>query len=286
MADKEKKYYWLKLPRDFFGKHYIKILRNKENGEYPEKIFGELLVVFYIWLLTECIDHEGRLRYSETTPYDADLLASASGYPLHFVTQALQIFTKLELVVTESDGTLFLPKSLKMIGSESASAKRVREYRQRQEEAKNSQEKPENAGNSDNRYNVTHGNNMKQNGNTEKELEKEKELDKDNKSGKAETMEQIFERLLPDYPISDVLADKLREWIKYKREKKDGYKEQGMKSLLSQVSKHNATHGDIAICNLIDLCMSNGWKGIIWDKLSSQSRSGGIERRVSEVDDW
>lgn len=53
----EKKYYWLKLPRNFFGKHYIKILRAKENGE--------LLVLFYMWMLTEAIDHEGRLRYSE-----------------------------------------------------------------------------------------------------------------------------------------------------------------------------------------------------------------------------
>lgn len=179
MADKEKKYYWLKLPRNFFGKHYIKILRDKQNEEYPGKTFGELLVAFYIWLLTECIDHEGRLRYSEATQYDADLLAAASGYPLQFVTQALQIFTKLELVVTESDGTLFLPKSLKMIGSESASAKRVREYRQRQEEAKNNQEMPENTGNSSNRYNVTQSNNVKQNGNTE--IEKEKEIEKDNK---------------------------------------------------------------------------------------------------------
>lgn len=115
---------------------------------------------------------------------------------------------------------------------------------------------------------------------------KNDENEENNKRGKAETMEQIFERLLPDYSISEVLADKLREWIKYKREKKDGYKEQGMKSLLSQVSKHNTTHGDIAICNLIDLCMSNGWKGIIWDKLSSPNHSGGIGNRVSEVDNW
>ena len=208
MADKEKKYFWLKLPRNFFGKHYIKILRDKQNEEYPGKTFGELLVALYIWLLTECIDHEGRLRYSETTPYDAELLAAASGYPLQFVTQALQIFTKLELVVTESDGTLFLPKSLKMIGSESASAKRVREYRQRQEEAKNNQQTPENTENSDNRYNVTQRNNMKQNGNTEKELEKE--IDKDNKK------DNVGEKPTPPYKeIIDYLNLKTNSHYKH-----------------------------------------------------------------------
>ena len=125
----EKKYYWLKLPRDFFGKHYIKILRAKENGE--------LLVLFYMWMLTESIDHAGRLRYSEDIPYDEEMLAEASGFALHIVTQALQQLTKLQLVILESDGSLFLSKTADMVGSESGSAQRVREYRERE----NSKEK-------------------------------------------------------------------------------------------------------------------------------------------------
>lgn len=104
----EKKYFWLKMPRNFFEKHYIKILRAKDNGD--------LLVMFYIWMITESIDHEGKLRFSEDIPYDAEMLAEASGFALQIVTQALQQFSKLQLVVTESDGTLFLPKSLKMLG--------------------------------------------------------------------------------------------------------------------------------------------------------------------------
>lgn len=274
----EKKYYWLKLPRNFFGKHYIKILRAKENGE--------LLVLFYMWMLTEAIDHEGRLRYSEDIPYDEEMLAEASGFALHIVTQALQQFTKLQLVITESDGTLFMPKSIEMIGSESASAQRVREYRER----KNSKEKkPETVENTESNDNVTKCNSDVQKNNIEKELEKE--LEKENKKGgKRETTQSIFERLLPEYTISDVMADKLREWFKYKTERKDGYKEQGMKSLLKQVANKVSVYGDTAVCNLIDECMSNGWKGIIWDKLQSSSayRNSGdrIGNRVKDVDGW
>lgn len=274
----EKKYYWLKLPRNFFGKHYIKILRAKENGE--------LLVLFYMWMLTEAIDHEGRLRYSEDIPYDEEMLAEASGFALHIVTQALQQFTKLQLVITESDGTLFIPKSIEMIGSESASAQRVREYRGR----KNSKEKkPETVENTESNDNVTKCNSDVQKSNIEKELEKE--LEKENKKGgKRETTQSIFERLLPEYTISDVMADKLREWFKYKTERKDGYKEQGMKSLLKQVANKVSVYGDTAVCNLIDECMSNGWKGIIWDKLQSSSayRNSGdrIGNRVKDVDGW
>ena len=274
----EKKYYWLKLPRNFFGKHYIKILRAKENGE--------LLVLFYMWMLTESIDHKGRLRYSEDIPYDEEMLAEVSGFALHIVTQALQQFTKLKLVITESDGTLFMPKSIEMVGSESASAQRVREYRER----KNSKEKkPETVENTESNDNVTKCNADVQKSNIEKELEKE--LEKENKKGgKRETTQSIFERLLPEYTISDVMADKLREWFKYKTERKDGYKEQGMKSLLKQVANKVSVYGDTAVCNLIDECMSNGWKGIIWDKLQSSSayRNSGdrIGNRVKDVDGW
>lgn len=274
----EKKYYWLKLPRDFFGKHYIKILRAKENGE--------LLVLFYMWMLTESIDHAGRLRYSEDIPYDEEMLAEASGFALHIVTQALQQLPKLQLVILESDGSLFLPKTADMVGSESGSAQRVREYRER----KNSKEKkPETVENTESNDNVTKCNADVQKSNIEKELEKE--LEKENKKGgKRETTQSIFERILPEYTISDVMADKLREWFKYKTERKDGYKEQGMKSLLKQVANKVSVYGDTAVCNLIDECMSNGWKGIIWDKLQSSSayRNSGdrIGNRVKDVDGW
>lgn len=155
----EKKYFWLKMPRNFFEKHYIKILRAKDNGD--------LLVMFYIWMITESIDHEGKLRFSEDIPYDAEMLAEASGFALQIVTQALQQFSKLQLVVTESDGTLFLPKSLKMIGSESASAQRVREYREREKNKTKPTETPENA---ECNERVTESNVNVQKGNIEKEL--------------------------------------------------------------------------------------------------------------------
>jgi uncharacterized phage protein (TIGR02220 family)/predicted phage replisome organizer len=174
MADKEKKYYWLKLPRNFFTKHYILILLAKDNGKE--------LVLFYIRLLTESIDHEGKLRYSEKTPYTTETLSEVTGFPLQFVTQALQIFSDMELVVTESDGTLFLPKSLKMIGSESGSAQRVREYRNRKKEEQEQGKTAENVGISDNSYIVEQSNSKKQKCNTEKEIEKEidKDIKKDN----------------------------------------------------------------------------------------------------------
>lgn len=106
---------------------------------------------------------------------------------------------------------------------------------------------------------------------SEEEREEEKERDKEKrKKSVRETTHTIFERLLPDYVISDTLADKMREWIKYKMERKEPYKEQGMKSLLRQIENNYLHYGDQAVCNLIDECMASGWKGIIFDRLQQK----------------
>ena len=62
-----KKYYWLKLQKDFFKRHDIQIIESMPNGkEY---------ILFYLKLLAESVSHEGELRFSETIPYDEKMLS-------------------------------------------------------------------------------------------------------------------------------------------------------------------------------------------------------------------
>ena len=107
---------------------------------------------------------------------------------------------------------------------------------------------------------------------SEEEREEEKEIDKDkDKKSVRETTHTLFKRLISDYSISSFVAEKMAEWITYKVERKEPYKEQGMKSLLRQIENNCLTYGDQAVCNLIDECMANGWKGIIFDRLKQKS---------------
>jgi len=87
---------------------------------------------------------------------------------------------------------------------------------------------------------------------------------------KKETASELFKRLLSGYSFSEELRSKLVEWLQYKTERRENYKETGLKSLLRQVEKNAKQYGDQAICDLIDLSMSGGWKGIAFDKLRSQ----------------
>lgn len=111
------------------------------------------------------------------------------------------------------------------------------------------------------------------------EGEKESNKEKNSEKKKADNSE-LLERLLPDYPVSEVLSDKIREWIAYKKAKKERYVEQGMKSLLKKISAQAHLKGDFAVMDLIDECMANNWKGIIWDKLDA-ANSGNQRNRAA-----
>ncbi len=106
-----------------------------------------------------------------------------------------------------------------------------------------------------------------------------------------ENTHTLFDRLYPNYNFSEALIAKMREWITYKVERKEDYKEQGMKSLLKQVEKKCSEFGDNAICDLIDDCMANNWKGIIFDRLKPQDAkntgsSGGSLGNSFDTDDF
>ena len=89
--------------------------------------------------------------------------------------------------------------------------------------------------------------------------------------GKKETTHDLLLRLMPEYIIPDSLQDKMVEWIAYKTERKETYKEVGMKSLLRQIENNQITYGVQAVCDLIDDSMANGWKGIIFDRLKQKT---------------
>ena len=77
---------------------------------------------------------------------------------------------------------------------------------------------------------------------------------------------------------------KLEEWLRYKAERKESYKPTGLKSFTTQVQNQRKTHSDREICVLIDECMSNGWKGIIWDKLKAPKQNPSAKTGESSLD--
>lgn len=119
MADK--KYYWLKLKKDFFKRHDIKIIESAENGKD--------YILFYLKLLCESVDHNGELRFSDTIPYDEKMLAVITGTNVDIVRSAMKVFASLDMIEILDDQTIYLNEVTKMIGGETDSAERVRKHR-------------------------------------------------------------------------------------------------------------------------------------------------------------
>ena len=87
--------------------------------------------MFYLKLLLESIDHEGSLRFSDTIPYNEQMLSVITNTNVDIVRSAMKIFVELQLIEIFDDQTIFMGEIEKMIGSESESAERVRRLRQR-----------------------------------------------------------------------------------------------------------------------------------------------------------
>ena len=124
MAEK-KKYYWLKLKRDFFKRHDIRIVEAMPNGKD--------YILFYLKLLLESIDHEGTLRFSETIPYNEQMLSVVTNTNIDTVKSAMELFIELNMMTVYDDQTIYMNEVDKLIGSASDNdnANRVRRCREK-----------------------------------------------------------------------------------------------------------------------------------------------------------
>ena len=159
MADK--RYYWLKLKRDFFKRHDIRIIESMPNGKD--------YILFYLKLLCESVDHDGSLRFSEQIPYNEDMLATITNTNVDIVRNAINIFAQLGMMEILDDGTYFMAEVQKMIGSaaDNDNANRQRRFREKQKELA-----------LPNRYESVTKNNESKNKSKSIELEKDKDIKK------------------------------------------------------------------------------------------------------------
>ena len=201
-----KKFYWLKLKRDFFKRHDIRIIEEMENGKD--------YILFYLKLLLESIDHEGHLRFSETIPYNEKMLSVITNTNIDIVRSALKVFTELKMIEIFDDSTIYMTEVMKLTGSETAGARRLKEYRENKKLLQNC-------------TNV-----QKCNTEIEKEidieLEIEKEIDKKDKPSKPPRhkyglynnvllSDEDMEKLKVEFPADyEERIDRLSEYIKSK----------------------------------------------------------------------
>lgn len=146
-----KRYYWLRLKDGFFDSKRIKRLRR----------MSDTYVIIYLKLQLKAMKTEGVIRYTGLEDSAAEEFALDINEDPLDVEETLNYL--LEKDLCESDGTnFFFPYALENTGSETASAKRWRDWRDRHALDSNAEQTD-----------------CKQNANGEKEIEIEKEIEKD-----------------------------------------------------------------------------------------------------------
>ena len=248
---------------------------------------GNNIVLIWVMLLTMAgrCNSNGMIFLTENIPYTPKMLADELDFEENTVKLALASLEQLNMVVT--DQGYFTIAGWEEYQNIQGMEKIREQNRIRQANFKAKKKLLQ--GNVTDNVTVTEGNA------TEEDKEKDIDIEEDKKSVREPTP-TLLKRLLPDYIIPEVLAEKMGEWITYKMERKEPYKEQGMKSLLRQIENNQLQYGEKAVCDLIDESMANGWKGIIFDRLKQkpiaqrQNRQSGytdnIRNRVTAVDDW
>lgn len=266
---------WIKLTTDMFDNRKIKHLRR-----LPE---GNNIVLIWVMLLTMAgrCNSGGMIFLTENIPYTPKMLADELDFEENTVQLALQALEQLNMVVT-NQGYFAIAGWEEYQNIEGMDKIREQNRLRKQKQRENQKLLPDVSRDCHVTVTQCHA--------TDKEEDKDIDIEGEKKR---ETTLTLFQRLLPDYLISPFLADKLTEWFKYKTERKEPYKEQGMKSLLRQIENNCTKYGDSAIVDLIEDSMANGWKGIIFDRLKQKlqqtrtsSYTDSIKNRVSDVDNW
>lgn len=205
MAD-AKRYYWLKLQEDFFSSKRIKKLRKIAGGD--------TYTIIYLKMQLLAMKNGGVLEYTGLEQTFAEELALDLDENPENVGVTINFLLSCGLLETGDNVEYFVPYAVLNTGSESSSAKRVREHRERKALQCNTA--------------VTQ---VKQIGNGEKEIEKEIDIDKEyisiveylnQKAGTRyrastpKTKKAIHARLAEGFTVDDfktVIDKKCAEWI-------------------------------------------------------------------------
>ena len=299
-----KKFYWLKLNEDFFRQPRIKKLRRIAGGD--------TYTIIYLKMQLLSLENEGKLYFEGIEETFAEELALIIDEDPENVKVTL-LFLFDQGLIEECDGNEYLMvETAQSIDGESDSAVRVRKHRLKSKQSKTNKQMekalPCNTDVTPCNADVTECNEPSEKCNVEIEIEKEIEIEReiDIESEIESDIQRDITPLTPlveggrdpaspgedlkpkkkkpekasvtDQELIDrfgpYLSDAVKDWINYKKERRETYKPVGLRNLLSQVEHQAEEHGKQAVMDVIRLSISNGWKGIIWDRIQKAEPQG------------
>ena len=119
-----KKYYYIKLKDNYFGRDNIKILEAQPSGY----LYSLIILKLYV----KSARYNGRLMMTDRIPYDPtniNTLAKVLGHDVAHIKEALKAAMDLDLVNILESGAIWMSDIQNFIGRSSTEADRIRHYR-------------------------------------------------------------------------------------------------------------------------------------------------------------
>lgn len=235
----DKKYYWIKLKTNFFDLPTIDWIMSQNNGcEY---------IVLYQMLCLKTANTDGKLvsQIGEMLiPYDIEKIARDTKYFSNdTIRVALELFKSLGLIYVSDDNTMTISNYYEMVGSETSSAKAMREWRKKKQLQIPSQCESQ----CDNNVTQEIENRDKSIENRDKSIEKEKDKEK----------RETYVSILDSYTSNDSLKSSLNDFLEM-RKKMKGFTTRAFQLALNQLDK--LAKDDNKKIKIVNQSVMNSWK--------------------------
>ena len=124
MVVKNKRYYWIQLTQDFFKSKEMKLLRKIAGGDTHTIIYLKMMLI--------SLEDGGRIYYDGLADNLAEEIALVIDENVEDIKITLIFLESKGLLTRKNDRDYFLEQVPEMVGSETASARRVRKFREKQ----------------------------------------------------------------------------------------------------------------------------------------------------------
>ena len=124
MVTENRRYYWLQLKDDFFNSKEMKLMRKLPGGEE--------ITIIYLKMMLVSLSEQGKLYFEGLAEDLAEELSLIIDEDTEAIRLTLMFLTKKKLLTTSDNYQFNLEQVPEMIGSETASARRVRKHRENQ----------------------------------------------------------------------------------------------------------------------------------------------------------
>lgn len=122
-----KRYYWNKLPFDFWERPTTRAILNMNNGA--------AIIILFQMMVKESAQRDGYLKFTDSEPYTAETL-TLFGFSLEICTSALVVLQRFNFINILDDGTIFIVDIEEFVGSKSIWAEKKKQQRDKKKPSK------------------------------------------------------------------------------------------------------------------------------------------------------